>query len=108
MARARVGKAAKNIFAPSGPATPATPRGPGRPPAHEEPYTKTTVVLRNRQIVELDRLSNEIRAKTGGVVQRAQLIRACVDAVLASGVDLTGARDEDAVRAAVARRLGRG
>jgi hypothetical protein len=107
MAKARVGKAAKNIFAAAGPTTPATPRGPGRPPAHEEPYTKTTVVLRNSQIVALDRLSTAIRAKTGGVVQRAQLIRAFVDAALASGVDLTDARDEDAVRAAVARRLGR-
>ena len=37
-------------------------RRPGRPPVHEEAWTKVTVVLFNRQIVFLDRLAANIRA----------------------------------------------
>jgi hypothetical protein len=103
----RMGKTARDIFVATDvlPVADAAPRTPGRPKEHEEPYTKATVVLRNSQIVQLDRLSTEIRSKTGGVVQRAQLIRAVVDAVLGSGLDLTDAYDEEGIRVTVARRL---
>jgi hypothetical protein len=101
-----MGKRAKDIFAPSAPTSKgADARGPGRPKAHEEPTTKATVVLRNSQIIELDQLSTAIRAKSGGVVQRAQLIRAFVDAVLQSGLDLSDVQDEEAVKTIVSNKL---
>jgi hypothetical protein len=72
----KTGKSATEIFAPS---SRPTGKGPGRPPSHDEAWTKVTVVLFNRQIVFLDRLSANIRAKTGAAVSRAQLIRALID-----------------------------
>jgi hypothetical protein len=71
-----------------------------------EPYTKATVVLRNSQIVFLDRIASDIRAKTGAAMARAELIRAMVDAVFDSGVDLSSAASEEDVRRALAGRLG--
>ena len=43
-------------------------RRPGRPPVHEEAWTKVTVVLFNRQIVFLDRLAANIRAQSGAAL----------------------------------------
>ena len=39
---------------------PGAKRGPGRPPIHDEEWTKVTVVLFNRQIVFLDRVAASI------------------------------------------------
>jgi hypothetical protein len=80
-------------------------RGPGRPPVHTEAWTKATVVLLNRQIVFLDRLAARIRASNGAAITRAQLIRALVDAVAGAGVDLTTARSEADLTAALLARL---
>ena len=66
----------------------------GRPPVHSEAYTKATVVLMNRQIVFLDRLSADIRAASGAVVKRAEIIRGLIDALAESGEDLSGVRSE--------------
>jgi hypothetical protein len=80
-------------------------RGPGRPPIHAEEWTKATVVLFNRQIEFLDELAASIRAHNGTPVSRAQLIRAVVDAVAASGVDLTPAGSEAEMKAILLERL---
>jgi len=60
MARARTRKTSKtrqDIFTPTRPGgRPLQGRRPGRPPVHDEAWTKVTVVLFNRQIVFLDRL----------------------------------------------------
>jgi hypothetical protein len=48
----------------------------------------------NRQIVYLDHLSADIRAASGAVVKRAEIIRALVDALSESGEDLRGVRTE--------------
>lgn len=80
-------------------------RGPGRPPVHVEEWTKATVVLFNRQIEFLDNLAASIRAQNGTPVSRAQLIRALVDAVAASGVDLTPAGSEAAMKTILLDRL---
>jgi hypothetical protein len=82
-------------------------RGPGRPPVHEEEWTKATVVLFNRQIEFLDRVAANIRAHNGTAISRAQLIRAVVDAVAEANVDLTGARSEADMKATILSRLGR-
>lgn len=95
-----------DIFAPTRrPA--AGKRKPGRPPVHDEAWTKVTVVLFNRQIVFLDRLAANIRAQSGAAISRAQLIRAVVDAISDADIDLTPATSEADLKATILARLGR-
>lgn len=82
-------------------------RGPGRPPVHDEAWTKVTVVLFNRQIVFLDRLAAAIRAQSGAAISRAQFIRALVDAAADADIDLTASRSEAELKATILSRLGR-
>jgi hypothetical protein len=82
-------------------------RKPGRPPVHDEAWTKVTVVLFNRQIVFLDRLAANIRAQSGAAISRAQLIRALLDAVADADVDLTTATSEMDLKATILSRLGK-
>ena len=108
MARRGKQKPAKppaDIFASTRPAD--GKRGPGRPPIHDEAWTKVTVVLFNRQIVFLDRLAANIRAQSGAAISRAQLIRAIVDALSDGDVDLTAATSERDLKATLLARLGR-
>jgi hypothetical protein len=74
---------------------------------HDEAWTKVTVVLFNRQIVFLDRLAANIRARNGAAISRAQLLRSLVDAVADADVDLTTAASEADVKSAILARLGR-
>ncbi len=96
-----------DIFAPTRPSLAVAKRGPGRPPMHDEAWTKVTVVLFNRQIVFLDRLASNIRAQSGAAISRAQLIRALVDAAGDADIDLTAARSEQDLKATILARLGR-
>ena len=104
----KLGKSGKDIFAATTTAREATST---RPSMGEEtakapgPYTKATVVLRNSQIAYLDRLASDIRAKTGAAVARAELIRAMVDAVAESGLDLTTATSESELKRLFVGRL---
>ena len=98
-------KAPADIFAPTRKGT--GKRGPGRPPVHDEAWTKVTVVLFNRQIVFLDRLAANIRAQSGAAISRAQLIRSLVDAVDDADIDLTTSRSEVDLKATILARLGR-
>lgn len=95
-----------DIFAPTR-RPPAGKRRPGRPPVHDEAWTKVTVVLFNRQIVFLDRLAANIRAHSGAAISRAQLIRSLVDAVADADIDLTAAMSEADLKATLLARLGR-
>src|SRR3954470_3526884 len=109
MARRRRGrplKSSPDIFAPTRRTTTGK-RKPGRPPVHDEAWTKVTVVLFNRQIVFLDRLPANIRAQSGAAISRAQLIRSVLDAVAESDVDLTIATSEADLKATLLARLGR-
>jgi hypothetical protein len=81
----------------------AAPRG--RPPVHSEAWSKVSVVLFNRQIVQLDRLVNDIRQKTGQAVNRAALIRAVIDGLFDSDVNLKSIGSEQELRARIARHL---
>jgi hypothetical protein len=83
-----------------------TKAGRGRPPVHNETWSKVSVVLFDRQIVHLDRLSTDIRGASGKVLNRAEIIRALIDGLIDSGMDVTGAASEYDLRARVARRLG--
>jgi hypothetical protein len=88
--------------------TAAAPRRrPGRPPIHDEAWTKVTVVLFDRQITFLDQLAADIRGKTGATMSRAQIIRAFVDSIRDAAVDLTTATSEADLRAVVTARLRR-
>jgi len=95
-----------DIFAPTT-KTAIVKRRPGRPPVHEEAWTKVTVVLFNRQIVFLDRLAANIRAQSGAAISRAQLIRSLVDAVADADIDLTSATSESDLKATILARLAR-
>lgn len=77
----------------------------GRPPVHPETWSKVSVVLFDRQIVRLDRLANDIRQKTGGAVNRAALIRAVIDGVLDSEVNLKTIGSERELRVRIAEYL---
>jgi len=83
------------------------PKKRGRRPSHTEHWTKVTVVLLDRQIVFLDRLGADIRAASGVAISRAHVIRALVDALAASDLDLTATRSEADLKALLMTRLGR-
>ena len=66
-----------------------------------EPWGKVTTVLYDREVIALDELCIDIRKKTGKKLNRTDLLRGILDAVLESGLDLTGATSEAEVKAAV-------
>src|SRR5438552_18827553 len=80
--------------------------GRARPPVHRETWSKVSVVLFDRQIIHLDRLATDIRGKSGTVLNRAEIIRALIDGLIDSGMDITATGSEADLRARVARRLG--
>jgi hypothetical protein len=79
--------------------------GPGRPPVHNETWSKVSVVLFDRQIVHLDHLTTVVRGKNGRFLNRAEIIRALIDGLIDSGMDISNAGSEADLRARVARRL---
>jgi hypothetical protein len=104
----RLGKSGSDIFVPGGENSDADrPKKRGRRPSHTEHWTKVTVVLFDRQIVFLDRLSADIRAASGVAISRAHVIRALVDALGESDLDLTGTRSEADLKAILTARLSR-
>jgi hypothetical protein len=78
-------------------------RWAGRPPVHSEKWSKVTVVLLDRQIVYLDRLSADIRAASGAVVKRAEIIRALVDSLLETPLDPSDVRTEEDLKRVLRR-----
>lgn len=83
-----------------------TKPGPGRPPVHNETWSKVSVVLFDRQIHQLDRLTTDLRIRGAKVLNRAEIIRALIDGLIDSGMDVGSAVSESDLRARVARRLG--
>ena len=80
----------------------------GRRPSHDGRWTKVTVVLMDRQVVFLDRLVADIRASSGGSIGRAHLIRALIDALAESDIDLTNNHSERDLKKILSARLARG
>jgi hypothetical protein len=81
--------------------------GPGRPPIHTETWSKVSVVLFDRQITHLDRLTTHTRSRNRKKnLNRAEIIRALIDGLIDSGMDVTATASEADLRARVARRLG--
>ena len=85
---------------------PVAKAGRGRPPVHHETWSKVSVVLFDRQIVHLDRLATDIRGRSGKAINRAEIIRALIDGLIESGMDITASGSEADLRTRVARRLG--
>jgi hypothetical protein len=104
----RIGKSGDDIFIPRVEGGDVDrPKKRGRRPSHTEHWTKVTVVLFDRQIVFLDRLGADIRAASGVAISRAHVIRALIDALSESDLDLTGTRSEADLKAILTARLGR-
>lgn len=66
----------------------------GRPPALLDQWSRVTMVLYDRQIIFLDRLITDIRASTGAIVKRTDIVRALIDGLIESGIDLTSVKNE--------------
>jgi hypothetical protein len=79
----------------------------GRPRVHAERWSKVSLVLFDRQIAYLDHLSATIRRKTGRAVNRTQIVRALIDALVGSGVNLSSAISETDLVDRLTRKLGR-
>lgn len=104
----RIGARGEDIFFPRVESRDTSPqKRRGRRPTHTEQWTKVTVVLFDRQIVFLDRLGADIRAASGGAISRAHVIRALIDALSESDLDLTGTRSEADLTSILTARLGR-
>ena len=77
----------------------------GRPRTHREAWTKVSVVMFERQVLELDRLTNAIRAETGATLTRAAVIRALLDALNESRLDVTLVTSGAQLKRMVAQKL---
>jgi hypothetical protein len=80
-------------------------QGPGRPRVHAEKWAKVSVVLFERQIHHLDRLSRKARRDGHKSMTRACLIRGLIDGMIKSGIDLSTHPSELHVSEDVAMRL---
>ena len=78
---------------------------PGRPRTHREAWTKVSVVMFERQVSELDRLTKAIRQKTGATLTRAEVIRSLLDALGESGLDVTSVVSGAQLKRMVAQKL---
>lgn len=76
-------------------------RGRGRPQQHQDEWSKVTVVLLEKQIHWLDRLSLDIRGNTKAAVSRAEIIRSLISAMEESGIDLTQSTSEQELKSLV-------
>ena len=65
-----------------------------------------SVVLFDRQLHDLKRLTKDMRAKNGKAMNRTEIIRALIDGLIESGMDVASSGSEADLRARVARRLG--
>jgi len=90
---------------------PAKSPGPGRPRVHSEKWAKVSVVLFERQIDHLDRLSRKARRSGHKSITRACLIRGLIDGMIKSGLDLSPhpselqVSEDDAARLRTSRPL---
>jgi len=77
----------------------------GRPRTHREAWTKVSVVMFERQVLELDRLTTAIRASTGANLTRAEVIRALLDALTESRLDVTSVLSGAQLKRMLAQKL---
>ena len=63
-------------------------------------------MLFDRQILQLDRLASSTHGRNGKALNRTEIIRALIDGLFDSGMDVTTTSSETDLRARVSRRLG--
>lgn len=63
-------------------------------------------MLFDRQIHDLARLTQNTRSRNGRALNRTEIIRALIDGLIESGMDVAAAGSEADLKARVARRLG--
>lgn len=85
--------------------TPKIKQSRGRPLEHKEEWTKVTVVLLDKQIHWLDKLATEIRFNTKVAISRAEILRAMINAVEESGIDLSQIISEDDMKNKLLKNL---
>jgi hypothetical protein len=66
---------------------------------------KVTLALGEDQILRLDRLTIDIRAATGAVITRGEAVRAILDAVPSTEIDVAAVRSESDLCCAIVTRL---
>jgi broad specificity phosphatase PhoE len=66
-----------------------------------------SVVLFTRQIRALDRLLKQVRKRTGAAVSRAAVIRALIDALHESRLDVTGIDSGTHLKQLIVQKLSR-
>ena len=77
----------------------------GRPRTHREAWTKVSVVMFERQVLELDRLTTAIRGTSGAHLTRAEVIRALLDALSESRLDVTAVPNGAQLKRLLAQKL---
>ena len=88
---------------------PSGPKQTGNLQKDDEPVIKSTVVLRDLQVAFLDERCAAIRRRTGTVVRRADIIRALIDGLMDSGLDITNVEGgEEELRTLFAEKMGGG
>lgn len=81
------------------------PKRVGRPKVHTEETLKTVITIRKNQLLWLDHLALEVRANSDQIIDRGLLIRAFIDAVLESGIDLSGIANEEGAKEIIVKKL---
>ena len=81
------------------------PKKAGRPKIHTEDTLKTVITIRKSQLLWLDRLALEVRDKSDQIIDRGLLIRAFIDAVLESKIDLSNITSEEDAKEIIVKKL---
>lgn len=84
---------------------PTEARTPGRPRQHSEEMGRVPLDIPVRQIVYLDTIATTIRAHGGPIIKRVDILRAMIDAIEESSLDLTRTNSREEIKAMIAARL---
>lgn len=79
-----------------------------RPGSTVEAWSKITVVLLDRQVAYVDGIAVDIRLRHSVAISRAELIRALIEAVSQSGLDLSDASGNEELVQMVSNAWARG
>lgn len=80
-------------------------REKGRP-KHADNIVKTTISLNLHQVVWLDRLSSDIRATSGRIIDRGTLIRGILSAFEKLNLDITSCENEANLTEIIVNKFG--
>jgi hypothetical protein len=84
---------------------PTEARSVGRPRTRTEAVGRIPLEIPIRQITYLDTISTTIRSRSGTIIKRVDLLRAMLDAIEGSSIDLTTATSRDDLREIIAAHL---